>query len=214
MGRLTGFGIVMLLAMFTLTTRATAATYSSPQEVLAAFEKAHDANDDAATLDCLSPEGITRTAQFMVGMEMATRQPDPNAPPPSADEKKAQAKIDALLAKHNIKDTAARPGEEGEAYVDRITAHMTDPRTLLLDLMKIMNGGAKQAPCRKGELQNLKITGDTATGKYVVKDPDGSSMSQNLKFKKIDNSWRLADLVMLSSTDTSEPDTTTQPAKP
>ena len=160
-----------------------AAKYSSPRAVLAAFEKAHDAGDDAASLDCLSPEGLNNTVKFMVGMELATRQPEPNAPPPSADEKKAQAQVDSLLAKHGIKDLAARPGEEGEAYVNRVTAHMTEPRTLLVDLMKIMNGDAKQSPCRKGELKDLKITGDSATGKYVVKDPDGSSTGQDLKFK-------------------------------
>src|SRR5689334_4607413 len=85
------------------------AKYSTPAEVVAAYEKAHDAGDDAAGVDCLSPEGLDKTCKFMVGMELATRQPEPGAPAqpaPSAEEKKAQADLDALLAKHGIKDVA------------------------------------------------------------------------------------------------------------
>jgi hypothetical protein len=191
-----------------------AAKYATPAEVIAAYEKAHDANDDAAAVDCFSPEGMNRSVKFMVAMEMATRQPEPGAAAaaPTPEEKKAHAAMDALLAKHGIKDLATRQGEDSEAYVNRITAPVTDPRGLMLDLMKFLETGAKPAPCRKGEVADLKINGDDATGKYVVKDPDGSSSSQDLKFKNIDGSWRLADVVMLSSSETPEP--ANQPAKP
>ena len=199
-----------------------AAKYSTPAAVVAAYEKAHDAGDDGAALDCMSPEGQDKCLKFMVAMELATRQTDPGAPPPTADEKKAQAEFDALLAKHGIKDLAKRAGEEEEAYVNRITAQVTDPRTLLVKLMQTMEGavpGTKPAPCRKGELKDLKITGDTATAKYVTREESDSTMSQDLKFKQIDGSWMLADFIMLSSTETSGPAdaapvTATQPAKP
>ncbi len=215
--------VLALVAMGAAGASAAAAPkYSTPAQVVAAYEKAHDAGDDGAGIDCMSPGGQNKCLKFMVGMELATRQTEPGAPPPSAEEKKAQAETDALLAKHGIKDLAKRAGEEEEAYINRITAHVTDQRTLLIKMMQMMEGavpGTKPAPCRKGEIKDLKITGDTATGKYVTKEEGDSTMSQDLKFKQIDGSWLLADVIMLSSTETSGPTdaagvTATQPAKP
>ena len=144
----------------------------------------------------------------MVGMELGMRQAEPGAPAPapSAEEKKAQAEMDALLAKHGIKDLTSRAGEDPEAFIKRITANVTEGRALLMELMKLGEGkGAKPSPCRKGELTELKIAGETATGKYVVKDADGSTSSQEVKFDKVEGSWRLGDVVMLVASDASEP---------
>ena len=45
--------------------------------------------------------------------------------------------MDALLAKHGIKDVATRADEKDEAYLNRITAHVTEPHTLLMKLMQL-----------------------------------------------------------------------------
>lgn len=218
MGRHMRIAVMMVVALASGVAAAAGATkYSTPAEVLAAYEKAHDAGDDAAGIDCLSVEGQEKSLQFILGMELATRQPEPGAPAPSAEEKKARAEMDALLAKHGIKDLTPRPGEDTEALVKRITAHVTDRRTLLIDLMKMLaEPGAKPSPCRKGEVQDLKVAGDDATGKYVVKEPDNSQSSQDLKFKKVDGSWLLADMVMLVGSDAPDPAAAgaAKPAKP
>jgi hypothetical protein len=85
----------------------------------------------------------------------------------------------------------------------------------MLELNKFLTGGENPGPCRKGEVKEVKITGDTATAKYEVKDPDGSATTQDLKLKRIDGSWRLNDLLMLSAMDNGAPaDASTKPAKP
>ena len=133
--------------------------YSTPAQVVAAYEKAHDAGDDGAGLDCMSPEGQDKCLKFMVGMELATRQTEPGAPAPTPEEKKAQADMDALLAKHGIKDLAKRAGEEEEACVNRITAHVTDQPHARgqnnADDGSARSRGTKPAPMSQGRTEGI-----------------------------------------------------------
>lgn len=219
MGRHMIIAVMAMVAMVVISAAdaTKAAKYSTPAEVLAGDEKAHDAGDDAASVDCLSPEGQQQCLHFLLAMEVATRQPGQGASPLSPEEKKARSEMDALLAKHGIKDLANRPDEDVKTFVERITAHVIDRRTLLIELMRLGNApGAKPSPCRKGELRDLTIAGDSATGNYVIKEPDGSQSSQYLKFREVDGSWLLADVPMLAIADAPDPAdrALTRPAKP
>jgi hypothetical protein len=52
----------------------------------------------------------------------------------------------------------------------------------------------KPAPPVKGELQELKITGKTAQGKYAVKQGD-SAITQDIAFESMDGSWKMSGFV-------------------
>jgi len=163
---------------------------ATPADAIAAAEQAFDRNDKAAQVDCLSPAGQTALSEMLVmvaGMAAA----DPGA-------KEMQRQIDELFARHGVTDRKAKEGEDPQAHAKRIASQIKDKRPFLVDALKLnLADEPAGTKCVKGELKDVKITGDTATGTYAVKTDDSSTMSQEMKFSRSNGSWLIDSLIGL-----------------
>lgn len=178
------------------TTQATtspAVVYDTPEAVVRAAQTAHEAGDAMATLDCYSPAGHAGMAQVIMWAI---------ASPPTTQSATQPINPDraAFEARHGLDRRAQKPGESRNDFAKRLVDELPDKRAFLLDFM------AKQPPRRRPtsqpaeapQLQDVTIdpSGTTATAKLVRKGREGSTMSQTVKFEKIDGSWRIATLMM------------------
>ncbi|MGH9363030.1 MAG: hypothetical protein ACRD2T_14040 [Thermoanaerobaculia bacterium] len=102
-----------------------------------------------------------------------------------------QKKLEAVLAKHGITDLMAEtpdpePGSDPEKNAEKLLAGVdqvaliSDITALMRESFKDEKEGTPTPPIPKGELEGLKITGDTATGKVGGED---------VHFVKIDGRW-------------------------
>ena len=196
---LMAFASVMVLVPWARAQTPATKKFATPAEVIKAAEAAHDRGDVAASIDCLSSEGQAEGVNLLL---MLASMMDAGPAPADADAKKGREELQALFARHGLKDRARKEGEADEAYLQRMAGKVTGRREFLIAAMNLTNPPEKPVrPCIKGELRELKITGDTATAAYAVTQADKSVMSQSVKFKKEDGSWRLAGLLGVIQTE-------------
>lgn len=165
------------------------AIYATPADVFAASEKAARAGDCETYVDCQSPDNQEIFVKLFVQIAMATPTTNPN---PSDQDKQ----ILAFMAKYGLDHHDRLAGEADYQWTDRVAALIKDKPAFLKDLMSQNPPDPNPGPMP--ELTDLQIQADgvTATAKAVVHTPDGTAGSQDVKFKKIDGSWRLDSLVV------------------
>ncbi|HEV7299430.1 MAG TPA: hypothetical protein VGN72_08720 [Tepidisphaeraceae bacterium] len=170
-----------------------AVVYETPEAVVLAARNANKTGDHVAEIDCYSPAGhaaIARVLMWMIASPPTTQSATQPINPDRA----------AFEARHGLDRRAQKPGESRDDFAKRLVDELPDKRAFLLDFM------TKQPPRRRptsqpaGPLQLQDVTidpsGTTATAKLVRKGRDGSTMSQEVKFEKIDGSWRIATMMM------------------
>jgi hypothetical protein len=66
-----------------------------------------------------------------------------------------------------------------------------DARAFLIGLYELNDQPRIRDSGRKVELVDVKINGDTAQGSEVITLPDGSTISEDVGFTKINGSWKI-----------------------
>lgn len=190
-----------------------ATAYNSPQEVFDAAKEAMKKEDMGQFVSLLTEDSQKAIAGMMVSlggmMKMLGAFVPPGSPKDTAAKVKEMVKpIDDAFAKHGMTEEkvkaamakAQKWGPEGppEGKVREALASLgegiNDPGGLMQDIIKglsAMNpeGGDQKMEILKqnAELIDLKVEGDTATGK--VKTEDGKQ--EPIAFKKTDKGWRI-----------------------
>jgi hypothetical protein len=188
-----GFVLAIVLPMVVVAadTPSTRPTYASADEVLAACQKAHHDGDTQAFIDCYSPHAQEHFVHLL--LTMIAHSPT-SSPSGQADPQKA-----VFEAKYGLDHRDKNPGETDAQLVDRLAGQIKDQRGFLIDFVSRQDAARpKDLPVQPTpELQNLQVSpdGKTAAGKLVRHEPDGSAMSQNAKFRKVDGSWLIDDII-------------------
>jgi hypothetical protein len=195
------FVLAMILGFNSIPTMAKAnepttapAIYAAPADTLAAATKAmRDGNVDVY-LECLSPNAINLNAVSFVGM-MTMDTPTDAPTPTDPDKQKA-----AFEARYGLDHRQRHVDETDEQFADRLAAKIQDKRAFMRDfiaqVLSDKNTDAKSNPVP--ELVNLHIQpdGTTAVAKLVQHVGDGTTMSQDIQFKKIGGSWKIDNAVL------------------
>lgn len=191
-----GIFVTATLGIASAETPSTRAIYATPAEVVAAAQKATAEKDMAASLDCYSPAGHDALAKFILWAVAST----PTTVPASQPANPERAEFEA---KYGLDRRERKAGESTEQFATRLMEGLPDRRAFLVDFMtRQQTHQAKRPPATRPseplELQDVQIdaSGTNATAKLLRKSRDGGTMSQNVKFEKIDGSWRIATVMM------------------
>jgi len=164
-----------------------AAVFATPADVLAAARRA---KDDPNQFDYFTPDAQDQLARMIVFMVVRGR---PTTLP--ADVQAAKAEFEAAWG---LDRREPRPGESDEQRIDRLLEQIPDKRTFLVDFRRrqqATTAPARPAPSTRpaSVLEDVQISpdGTTATGRLVHREDERSSTSQQVKFRKIDGSWRI-----------------------
>lgn len=187
--------ILSLLIVPVLTSAGTPTTaptvFATPADVYAAALKATRAGDTRTVVSCLSPETQAEWVSMCVSLILS----EPTTAPSDSDKDKV-----ALEAKYGLDHPQRRPGETDEQLADRLAAQIKDKVAFLNEWMSHdaaqdkADPGSQPAP----ELVNVHIEGDgtVAVAKLVQHEADGSTTSMDVKFKKIDGSWKIDSMML------------------
>jgi hypothetical protein len=167
----------------------TAPSYATPADVIAACQKAGRAGDYQTLVDCYSPEGMKQATEFCIDILVSDAPTGPSTQP-------TPQPILALEKKYGL-DRPRRPGESDDLFEARLADAITDKRAFLIEAAGIFGDQNQANNNPPSELINVNISSDgkTAVAKLVQKDPDGSAMTQDVKFTKIDGSWKLDQVI-------------------
>ena len=189
---LTSTALVAVFGMVT-TAHAQAPVYASPQEVVDACRAAHARHDVAAELDCYGPTGQRTIATMLMRFAFAT--PTTRPAGGAVDPEKA-----AFEAKYGLDHRQQKPGESPAAFAERLAAELPDLHAFLLDFMKRQQAHAATRPARQPASQpswtfedlTIDPAGTAASATLTQRDNAGGTMSQTVKFEKVDGGWKLA----------------------
>lgn len=167
----------------------TAPSYATPAEVIAASQKALRAGDYQTFVDCYSPDAQEQATEFCIDTLVTNAPSGPTTQP-------MPQPIRAWEKKYDL-DRPRLAGETDDQFDARLAHSIKDKRAFLIDALGIVRDQAGPDNSPPSELINVNISSDgtTAVAKLVRKDPDGDAMSQDVKFIKIDGSWRLDQIV-------------------
>lgn len=197
---------LVLVGLAAGTTQAQAAGFGTPQECFDAA-KGHLAKKDyEGFCRCLTPDSQNLMAGMFsmlpsmmrsfaaLGGEEAIKKIDTQF-----------AKIDEVIKKHGL-DASKLPGmpemmkvqkdeAKMKALFDNMLAPVKDRAAYLAELMKAFEslqdgqpGAPNLAEAIDGDLKDLTVAGDTATGTLVV-TRNGDTQEQPFNFKKVDGGW-------------------------
>jgi hypothetical protein len=170
---------------------------STPQGTFDKMKSMGKTNDMGAMLKYLTPEsqnlivgGRAYGPAMMANMAKASGKGDP--------------KIEAVLKKHGI-DIGNLPKMSGKGDTSKaiktLGAAIKDKPGFLADMEKLNPKKGKQSSMAdqmaNSTLKDVKITGNTAEGKIVVKK-DGKETTQPIHFKLVGGEW-LVDLIPVMS---------------
>jgi hypothetical protein len=165
------------------------AVYVTPADVVAAAMKANREGDIPAEIGCLSPDGQEKWTKLWLRIVVSM----PTSAPATTDLDKQR---EAMLAKYGVDLRDRRTGETDAQTVDRFARQIKDKSAFLEEI------ASKQPPRRKDQptpvLENVQISADgmSAVAKLVRHDADGKgSMSMDVKFQKIDGSWKIDSMI-------------------
>lgn len=176
--------------------------YDSPEAVFSAASKALEKEDMEKFLNCMTEEsqdvfagGIVMVTMMVKGMAEAF-----GGLGGEADKAKEKfAKLDEVMAKHGLTKEylkgieEVQPGTPEEA-MKKLLEPVKDKPELVSDMMEAFKeldesgDGPDPAKAFSGELEDLKIDGDTATAKMVT-TVDGKKEKEDIKFKLVDGGW-------------------------
>jgi hypothetical protein len=175
--------------------------YKSPQEVFTAFQAAGKKNDWKTALTCLTAEsqdtlvgGMAFTGVFVKGLMESFKNLD------KTGKVAANLKVlDKVLDKHGINQKSLeKAGFKKEIKMDEKTATkffkklagtVKDRPGFLRDFMAVTKklSKNKEQEAFGGELKDVKVKDDTATGKIVA-----GKRTQPIAFKKVGPGWKIA----------------------
>lgn len=147
------------------------ADFSSPEKTFATFQTAAKASDYEAMADCFSPAGHKSMAAALYGVSSVQSILEGVANPESEHRKK----FAAFCAKHGVEFLDAdffkqgKAPEEFQKLFQQKIEPVQDPRAFVVELLTLQDEilVAQQQPKIKwdGELSDVEIDGDRATGK-------------------------------------------------
>jgi hypothetical protein len=176
---------------------------ATPEEAFNAFKKATANKDTRTAMELLTPDLIDQSVEAMIGagalLVILPAEARKNAPP-----------IVGLLKKHGITedDLKKANGQKDKAkYIKGLAAKVKDKVGLIIDITEAQVKRGKEPDKRKepdeearrellaATLKDVKVEGDTATGKVVsrLKDRTGKFVEKvdTIRFKKIGGNWRI-----------------------
>jgi len=197
--------------------KPTIQSYASPAEVMAAEQSAYKNRDWSTYVDCFTPESHEKAAKFFLPVFAGSLPPlqikveiksgkqttssgketkfpplnlDKSTPAEKAEKLKRQEEFRAMCAKHGLTDWERHEGENNKQYGARLAAQIKDKRAFMIDLWVQMSPNLRRT-AKHEELAELKIDGDNARGQLGHREGKIKE-SQEVEFKKIGESWRIA----------------------
>jgi hypothetical protein len=179
------------------------ATYASPQAVYAGVKAAMAKEDWKTVCGCLTPDSRDEAVgglAFMPHLFKALAEGfTPDKAKGGQKTEKMLEPLFAVLKKHGFTpgnldkvnfQTASK--EEARKAMISLAASIKDRCGFIGDMLTALKSVSKGAPqtVTLGELRDVKITGDTATGVAVVTRA-GKGTPTPLTFSRIDGSWRV-----------------------
>lgn len=188
---LTAWTALLLLASTGCSNGSDAAkTYAGVEEVFAAAREAFGKQDYPAWVDCYTAEIQAAQVNMVLGLFAAAIDNETA----TVDKQAKQEYLD-LLANHGVTDRGKKSGETDEQQVARLATQVKDKRAFLIDHLKWYKSKKSRTDLEAGTLVDLKTTGETAQADYSVKSSDGSTMSQQVHFRRVGGSWRIDTIV-------------------
>lgn len=160
----------------------------TPQDTFTKLKAAQEKKDHKAMASCLTSAtldkmnlGLTLVAGFAtMGKDF---KPDP------AKEKE----LDAIFAKHGLKDLKKQKSKED---AEKTMASIKDKPGLYADLITFIEKNSKKGSFNMPEfveLKDVKVEGETATGKLVSKrkgkDGKDETKTEDVTFKNVNGEW-------------------------
>ena len=154
----------------------------SPEDVFAKFKKATEKNDYKGAFNCLekSTQNVLVASMVMVSEFMVIGDGD------------AAKKMEEVMKKHKLDDLDETEMEkfkdDQKAAMEFIAAKVKDKSQFFEDVMKVAASAKKAGDnsfAIKGELKDVKIDGDEATGKIVME----GDREEPIKFVKVGGRW-------------------------
>ena len=166
---------------------------SSPEDVFAKMKTAAKNKDYEGMVKCMDSKS---QEQMAVGMFMMSSMMKGFAGLGGDGKgKEAAEKIDGVLKKHNLDDIDEKEMEkfanDKDGAMKFLGSKIKDKAGFVGDLMTAMesmgDGKEKVAPEIEGELEDVEIDGDTATGTIVMK-----GKNEPIKFVKENGRWKIS----------------------
>lgn len=171
--------------------------HDSPDDVFNAAKAAMEEKDMEAFMECLTEESQD---VFAGGIAMVSVMMKAFSGLGGQDEKAKEAftKIDKVMADHGLTEEFmknmqdAKPSSPAEGFKELLKPVKDKPKFVseMMAALESMGDKGSSGPGDgfMGELTDVKIDGDTATGVAVGKK-DGKEEKEDLNFKKVDGGW-------------------------
>ena len=185
-----------------------APVYKSPQAVYSAARKAAAKEDWKTLCGCLTDDsrdmmagGMVMMPLFVKGMVAAFAKGKPDV----AKKMAAQFKpLDDVLTKHGLtpavldkmkkaKKPDPKDPESQKKAMKRLVAPIKDRCAFIADMaaaLKKMPGAGPGKPPISGELKDVKVSDDSASG-VEVQTVGGKEVRRTIKFRKVGRSWKM-----------------------
>jgi hypothetical protein len=170
--------------------------YKTPEEAFEAFKTAAKDKDHKKFMNCLTPESqeqmaamLVFSASFMSGFAEMDK---------TGEAKKKMKPIADVMEKHGLteevlkKQPEVKPGKEDPAKAMKpLLDLIKDKPAFCVDMLTAMDQTGQKGGFSEGAasatLKDVKIDGDTATGKVSSE----KKKDEPIEFKKIGNSWKI-----------------------
>lgn len=159
------------------------ATYAAPEEVFAAFKAAAAENDMKGVLACMTQD--SQNQMVMASMMMAAFLPL-NFSDDQEKVKKLGEEIKTIMEKHGLTEDMDAGGEEPD--IEKYLTPVKDRAQLAADLFALMQREDPDsnpfANMANAELKDVKMDGETATGKFSLDGRD-----EDIEFVMVNGNW-------------------------
>lgn len=153
--------------------------YDSPKAAFAALQKAFQQKDWKGVLKTMDAESRKNLAGTLVLMGGFMSLDEDDGP-----------KVVALLKKHGL--VGAKPKGDPNKDIKVLAEPIKDIPAFVSDMLTFIDKHADKPGAlpftRKGKLTELKVTGETASAKFVA-EIDGRKDSKPVEFRKIEGRW-------------------------
>ena len=170
--------------------------FDTPQAVYDAVKRAKADDDVERALSLMTEEGWAATIPntlysiAFVGQHLGQ----------GGEELKS---LDALVKSHGLSGLDSirlAQGGNFDAYIQSELPKVADKRAFLLAFnnwaSKYVSGTKKKKKKQEEVLEDLVVTGDTATARAVIHLSDRGTQSRELSFKRIDGQWKISSQVI------------------
>lgn len=180
----------------------------SPEAVFESAKTAAEKQDWEGFCECLTPESRDQIAGMLLMGAMVARGFSGMAALGGPDtvrevEEKFKPLAD-VLDKHGMDEETMkslrsegpiRPGATNQEKLNRVLAPIKDRNQFVADMivaMQSMGNRDQSTPFQSdATLEDLEVTGDTATG-FIVQTRSGTQKRERIDFKRINGSWKIA----------------------